>query len=112
MYEVKITVLKCLAHPDLVEEYMGEAVKADRLASPRCGVFEEGQEFVLPDASVVPEGFCSWAWADIHREILAISSGGNLDPWLKRPGLAIACCTDGLRPVVFKIERGDEIVHT
>jgi len=112
VYEVKITVLKCLAHPDLVEEYMGNAVKPERLEDPRCGVFEEGQVFVLPDASVIPDGFCAWAWADIHREILAISSGGNLDPWLKRPGLAIACCTDGFRPVVFKIERGAEIVHT
>ena len=108
MYEVKITVLKCLAHPDLVEEYMGDAVKPARLASPHCGVFKEGQAFVLGDPSEVPEGFCAWAWADIHREILAISSGGNLDPWLKRPGLAIACCTDGFRPVVFKIERGNE----
>lgn len=109
MYEVKITVLKCLAHPDLVEEYMGDEVKEARLASPSCGVLKEGQEFLLSDASVVPEDFCAWAWADIHREILAISGGSHLGPWLKRPGLAIACCTDGFRPVVFKIERGEEI---
>jgi len=112
VYEVKITVLKCLAHRDLIEEYMGEAVKEECLSSPACGVLREGQEFVLSDASVVPEGFCAWAWADIHREILAVSSGGSMDPWLKKPGLAIACCTDGFRPVVFRIERGREIAHT
>ncbi|RLB26553.1 MAG: TIGR04076 family protein, partial [Deltaproteobacteria bacterium] len=26
-------------------------------------------------------------------------------PWLKQKGVAIACCTDGLRPVIFKLER-------
>jgi len=109
VYQVKITVLKCLAHPDLVREYMGDEVKDARLATPRCGALKEGQEFLLTDPSVVPDGFCAWAWADIHREILAISAGGSLEPWLKRPGLAIACCTDGFRPVVFKIERGDNI---
>ena len=109
MYEVKITVLKCLAHPDLVEEYMGDEVKGARLANPKCGALREGQEFVLSDPSIVPEGFCAWAWADIHREILTISAGGDLNPWLKRPGLAIACCSDGFRPVVFRIERGAEI---
>jgi uncharacterized repeat protein (TIGR04076 family) len=30
--------------------------------------------------------------------------GGNFDPWVKEKGTAIACCTDGYRPVVFKIE--------
>ncbi len=110
MYKVKITVVKCMANPDLVNEYMGEAVKAKRLAEPKCSVLREGQVFLLSDPSEVPDGFCAWAWSDIHREILAISAGGDLGPWLKQPGLAIACCTDAFRPVAFKIERGDEIV--
>jgi uncharacterized repeat protein (TIGR04076 family) len=29
-------------------------------------------------------------------------------PWPKTPGTAIACCTDGLRPVTLKIERIEE----
>lgn len=110
MYKIKITVLKRMANPDLIAEYAGDKVRETRLASPQCGLFTDGQEFTLSDASEVPDGFCAWAWADIHREILAMSAGGSLTPWLAKPGVAIACCSDGFRPVVFKIERREEIV--
>ena len=109
MYKIKITVLKRMANPDLIAEYAGDRVRDARLVSPQCGLFEDGQEFLLSDASELPEGFCAWAWADIHREILAISGGSDMTPWIKKPGLAIACYTDGFRPVVFKIERAEEI---
>ncbi|MFC1804030.1 TIGR04076 family protein [Thermoproteota archaeon] len=26
-------------------------------------------------------------------------------PWLNEKGKAVACCTDGLRPVIFLLER-------
>jgi uncharacterized repeat protein (TIGR04076 family) len=32
--------------------------------------------------------------------------GGN--PSLKQEGAAVACCADGFRPIVFKIERIEE----
>ena len=28
--------------------------------------------------------------------------------WIKTPGVAIVSCNDGLRPVIFKLERTDE----
>jgi uncharacterized repeat protein (TIGR04076 family) len=65
----------------------------------------EGQEFTADSPGEVPEGFCAWAWANIHKEIVAIMSGGSLTPWVNQERVAIACCTDGFRPVVFKIER-------
>jgi len=52
----------------------------------------------------MPEGFCSWAWADIQRDVIHMGLGGDF-PWMKKPGVMISCCTDGLRPVVFKLER-------
>lgn len=107
MYKIKITVLKRMANPDLIAEYAGDKVREERLVSPQCGLFTDGQEFTLSDASELPEGFCAWAWADIHREILAMSAGGSLTPWLKESGVAIACCSDGFRPVVFKIETAE-----
>ena len=109
MYKVKITVVKRMANPDLVAQFAGDKIRDARLASPQCGMFVDGQEFLLSDPSEVPEGFCAWAWADIHREIFAISGGSSLTPWLCEPGLAIACCTDGFRPVAFKIERMEEV---
>jgi uncharacterized repeat protein (TIGR04076 family) len=103
MHRCKITVLKRMANQDLVEEYMGEEYRARHLAP--CPNLAQGQEFTAESPGEVPEGFCAWAWANIHKEIVAIMSGGNLTPWVNQEGVAIACCTDGFRPVVFKIER-------
>jgi len=33
-----------------------------------------------------------------------LAFGGDF-PWFKEKGIAISCCSDGLRPVVFKLER-------
>lgn len=109
MYAVRITVVKRMANRDLIEEYAGDLVRAERLAEPFCKAFSDGQEFVLTDASTMPDGFCPWAWSDLHKEILAISAGGDLRPWLRAAGVAIACCTDAFRPVAFRIERGEPI---
>ena len=100
MATVKITVLKRLVCGDLTEEY------TKREPGP-CDVFTDGQEFVL-DGGAMPANFCSWAWADLHRDVISMALGGNRDAetW-KRSGTAIACCTDGLNPVVFKVERID-----
>ncbi len=53
-----------------------------------------------------PEGFgCEWAWDDIHKIIMILMTKGNFDTWIKDGNTFIACCTDGIKPVVFKIER-------
>jgi uncharacterized repeat protein (TIGR04076 family) len=95
-----------MANKELVAEFSGSENR-DRDIFP-CPNFEDGQEFISESPGVVPEGFCAWAWTGIHKEILAIMAGGNIIPWMNREGTAIACCTDGLRPVVFKIERIEE----
>lgn len=103
MYKCKITVLKRVANPKIVDEYMGDEPKAGNVIP--CQNFQDGQEFVLDSWAAPPEGFCTWAWADIHKYILLVMSGGDFTPWVKQKGTAIACCTDGYRPVVFKLER-------
>ena len=52
----------------------------------------------------MPEGFCGWAWDDIYKVVQALRFHGNFH-WFDEPGVSVNCCTDGLRPVVFKIER-------
>jgi uncharacterized repeat protein (TIGR04076 family) len=99
MATCKITVLKRTIHQDLADEYLeGDIGPCDR--------FQDGQEFVLENSVAPPGGFCPWAWADIRSVILTIVSGGNL-PWASKPGVDIACCSDGCRPVIFKVERID-----
>jgi uncharacterized repeat protein (TIGR04076 family) len=32
---------------------------------------------------------------------------GNFSTWMKDENMFISCCTDGIKPVVFKIERSE-----
>lgn len=56
----------------------------------------------------------SRAWDDIFKSLIGFFTNGDFGMWYQRKGPIIACCTDGTRPVIFKIEkiveeeRGDE----
>ena len=104
MAKAKITVVKKAFHRDLIEEYLDPGAKARGFDV--CSAFEEGQEFAI-DGGKCPEGFCSWAWADIQRDVMMVLFGQGF-PWVGPPQTAITCCTDGFRPVTFKVERIDE----
>ena len=94
--KLKITVLKRDLYRDLADEYAADKAIA------ACGLFEDGQVFILDKANM-PEGFCSWAWADLHRDVIAVLFGADYS-WINRDNTIISCCTDGLRPVTFKLE--------
>lgn len=100
MAKCKITVLKTLYHEDLATEYL---LPEKRESYKSCYRHSIGQEFII-DSFNKPDNFCSWAWADIHREIISIMCNADFPASIK-PGLVIASCTDGLRPVIFKLER-------
>jgi len=101
MSKVRITVLRKVVHQDLLDEYLATSAKERGYAA--CDAFEEGETFEF-DGSRCPEGFCHWAWADIQRDAMMVLFGQGY-PWIGRSATAIACCTDGFRPVTFKIER-------
>jgi len=50
-----------------------------------------------------PEGFCVWAWDDLFKHLAVLHFGGDF-PWAEE-GTTVACCTDGARPVSFRLER-------
>ncbi|MGI6778506.1 MAG: TIGR04076 family protein [Acetivibrionales bacterium] len=100
MHKCKITVLKRMLLKDIAEEY-----SSDPNLEP-CAIYKDRSEFILETIDDIPEGFCPWAWADIQRDVVSIMTGGDMD-WINRKGVQVVCCTDGLRPVVFKIERID-----
>jgi uncharacterized repeat protein (TIGR04076 family) len=93
---VKITVLRRTRFDDLLEKY------GTHIWEP-CDTFREGQELLVGKGCMMPEGFCSWAWCDIHKYVLTLARGGNFAG--SRPGVTVACCSDGYRPVFFAIER-------
>jgi uncharacterized repeat protein (TIGR04076 family) len=97
--KVKITVLRRMANPDLLERYQ-------HVTAAPCDRFEDGQEFVLSQWRAPPEGFCEWAWEDIHKKLLWVTGEDELaPPPIREGGFIVACCTDGFRPVVFEIRR-------
>lgn len=98
----KITVLKRMANHDLAEVYRKDEYNQKYLLP--CDAFEDHQEFTLENMTTIPNGFCTWAWVDIHREIVRVLTGGN-NGAMKHEGTSLTCCHDGFRPVVFKIER-------
>ena len=97
--KVKITVLK-RTNPS--EVFQTSPVTLIEPTGP-CDVFRDGQTFTVENL-VMPEGFCPMAWIALCGNIRLLSYGCNF-PWIKEEGVTINCCTDGLRPVIFKIER-------
>lgn len=102
MAKVKITVIKKISGKDLYGDNP-PVVYDEKQVTPVCDRFELGQEFVVDNINC-PQGFCNWAFADIQRDLVHIFFRGNY-PWVKDKGATLACCTDGFRPVIFKIER-------
>ena len=98
---VKIIVLKRLYNPELAEQYR----RPDIHRGP-C-TCEEGDAVYVEDANEMPEGFCPWAWGDMHKFVLALMAGANFSG-MKQGNTFIANCTDGIKPVVFKLERVDD----
>ncbi len=88
-YKCKITVLRKDFNEDLHRLYPYGHPSA-------CGRFEVGQEFVTDNPWDPPEGFCTWAWGDLRSVIHRVHAGN--------PTTMVCCCTDGLRPVFFKLE--------
>jgi uncharacterized repeat protein (TIGR04076 family) len=97
--KVKITVVKKLSKNDI----FGDAPPLRSTSPPVCTRLQEGQEFIV-DGPDFPTGFCAWAFADIQRDISHLRLGGDY-PWMEKKGTMLACCTDGNRPVIFKLER-------
>lgn len=125
---VKVTVIDKKLYPELQEKFC-----ADKNAGA-CPCYNVGDEFIFrrdderddfwhcgldtltktfADPDTVAGGakmpFCSEAWDAISRYIYAGLQGGSImKNWMAKENEMIACCSDGTRPVIFKIERIDE----
>ena len=107
MPKIKITVAKRVAHMDLLDEHLNRD-EFPQAYGP-CEIMKEGQTFVIDGIFPrKPDSFgCEGAWNDVQRSLASIMYGGNL-PWYKQTGTVVASCSDGLRPVSFRIERIEE----
>ncbi len=113
----RVTVLDTKVFKDLQEEYLADPV------SGSCPCFKKGDTFLfereaerddyyhLGRGTRVADGSdwpCGEAWDAINRYIYTALQGGSImHKWTNDDRLMIACCNDGTRPVIFKIERID-----
>ncbi|MCJ7635683.1 TIGR04076 family protein [Candidatus Bathyarchaeota archaeon] len=102
MTKVKVTVIRKMRIEDVYGKTLPKVSKDFK--SPCQLQFKEGDAFIFEKGKPVPEGFCSWAYADMQRDIVHLLFDGNF-PWMEEKGVTYATCTDGLRPVVFRLER-------
>ena len=103
MKKVRITILKTTLNEELAQEYGAIGIKA-------CPMMKEGEVFMADYAK--PEGFCDEAWKAIYQYVFALAHGAGSDlfyygDWIRKPGVAIVSCNDGLRPVIMKLEATD-----
>lgn len=108
-HQCKITVIDCKVFPELQERYLANP------ESGPCPYFHVGDEFLLErtperdDFFHLMDGkFCGEAWDCVSRYVYTALQGGSImHRWTNDDRMMIACCNDGTRPVIFKIERID-----
>lgn len=126
-HKVKVTVIDKKLYPELQAQFCANP------DSGMCSCYQVGDEFVFERygnaddfwhmglntlkqsvnaADAVAGGttfpHCSEAWDAISRYIYTGLQGGSImRGWTNDERVMIACCSDGTRPVIFKIERMD-----
>ena len=102
-HRVRITVVEKTVNTEFVEAYTDGT---GDWSTGCCHAFEIGHEFI--NDGDMPEGIPDWAWCDMQKYVMVLARGGNFLGC--KPGVFITCCTDGFRPVFYKLERmqGDE----
>lgn len=126
-HKVKLTVIDKKLYPELQEQYCADP------DSGACSCYNVGDEFIFERYGTADDFWhmglntlkqtvntvdgiaggaafphCSEAWDAISRYIYTGLQGGSImRGWMKDERVMIACCSDGTRPVIFKIERMD-----
>lgn len=126
-HKVKVTVIDKKLYPELQERFCADP------NSGMCPCYHVGDEFLferygraddfwhmglntLKQSVKAAENIaggtdfphCSEAWDAISRYIYTGLQGGSImRGWMNDERVMIACCSDGTRPVIFKIERMD-----
>lgn len=105
MKKVRITILKTTFDSELAKEF-------GMIGLGPCPLMKAGEVYYADYAK--PEGFCDEAWKAIYQYVFALAhgTGENLfyyGDWIRKPGVAIVSCNDGLRPVIMKLEATTEM---
>jgi len=99
MKKCRITVIRTALFEDLRDEYFTPDFGL-------CPAMKEGDVFTTGGmfGNSKPEGFCEYAWQAVQNIACTLAGGGKVFG----EDYNIACCNDGVRPVVMKLEAIDE----
>lgn len=127
-HKCKVTVIDKKIYPELQAKYCADP------NSGACPCYNVGDEFIFErygnedhfwhiglnslvktksaDSSDTAGGkiipHCSEAWDAVSRYVYTALQGGSImRGWMNDERVMIACCSDGTRPVIFRIERID-----
>lgn len=108
-HKCKITVIDKKCFTDYQELYLEDP------HSGACSFYNVGDEFIFERYdeedtfwSLGNGTQCGEAWDCISRYVYTALQGGSImRGWTNDERMMIACCNDGTRPVIFKIERMD-----
>ena len=101
-HKIKITVEKIFEPKDVIgKDFVRESGKL----IPKCSFFKEGDQFIVPETGAMPEDFiCQHAFFAINKYVEVLRLGGCIEDWTGEDTI-YGVCPDGIRPVVFKLER-------
>ncbi len=103
MSKVKITVVKQFSPEDILGK---EFHRPDGSPITKC-YMNEGLEFIVDETGNMPEDFCHHAWYGLYKNVNILKCGGGFPNWTGEDMIYTAC-PDGIRPVIFKLERISE----
>lgn len=126
-HKVKLTVIDKKLYPELQAQYCADPHSGacpcynvgDTFIFERYGTADDFWHMGLNTLKQTDNGVdriaggaafphCSEAWDAISRYIYTGLQGGSImRGWMNDERVMIACCSDGTRPVIFKIERMD-----
>ncbi len=100
MTKVKLTVIKKFEPKDILGH---DFIRPSGKPIVSCG-FEVGEEFIVNETGNMPEGFCHHAWYGLYKNVSVLKNGGGFPDWTGE-NMIYTACPDGIRPVIFKVER-------
>ena len=120
-YRVKVTVIDTTVNEKLQKEYLADPNSGKCPCFKPGDVYEFWREKERDDFYKFGRGCgfrageegecdfpCAEAWDCISRYIYSgLQGGAFMHKWTNDDRVMIACCNDGTRPVIFKLERID-----
>lgn len=103
---IRITVLKAEVNEELAAQYGQLQPDGSRTTHP-CPFFHAGDRFMFSLKGGISGGnFCEMAKNDLFTMLVGLAGKGSVVPEGEKRNIPpeICCCSDGLRPVFFKLE--------